>query len=35
MTAALTRLCAFEALYEYFVAHFEHPESMCQFPRSV
>lgn len=31
----LAAICAYEALYEYFVCHHEHPESMCQFPRGA
>ena len=30
----LALICAREALYEYVLTHHEHPESVCQFPRS-
>lgn len=31
----LAVICAREALFEYVRAHHEHPESVCQYPRSV
>lgn len=31
----LAFICAREALYAYCIAHFERPESLCQFPRSI
>lgn len=31
----LAAICFREALFAYICAHHEHPESMCQFPRSA
>jgi len=34
MSFALATRCAIQAAYAYLIAHHEHPESMCQYPRS-